>query len=165
MLDVLRNNIPNISSWIFFVCHFQLIHFRFVWLKFLLSVRSCCETTCTTLLIIVWFKKTDTHLLLYTVANVSPFFESDVRSRVSSLSNSNSKIGQNWTSENAWKWNQCNLLEDISLYTVIMGRGVLRIKIGHHKIGAWAEIGQNRIRGVGGSKKLKQCRKSFMYVP
>ena len=33
-------------------------------------------------------------------------------------------------------------------------------KIGHHKIGAWAKIGQNRIRG-GNSKKR---RTSFMYV-
>ena len=43
--------------------------------------------------------------------------------------------------------------------------GGLRVKIGHHKIGAYAEMGQNRIRGDGGSKKRKKRRTSFMYVP
>ena len=31
--------------------------------------------------------------------------------------------------------------------------GDLRVKIGHHKIGACSEIGQNRIRGGWGVKK------------
>ena len=48
---------------------------------------------------------------------------------------------------------------------VLGGVGGLRVKIGHHKIGACAEIGQNRIRGDGGSKNHKKRRTSFMYVP
>ena len=47
---------------------------------------------------------------------------------------------------------------------VLVGGG-LRVKIGHHKIGACAEIGQNRIGGDGGSKNHKKRRTSFMYVP
>ena len=41
----------------------------------------------------------------------------------------------------------------------------LKVKIRHHKVGAWAEIGQNRIRGDEGSKNLKKRRTSFMDVP
>jgi hypothetical protein len=41
----------------------------------------------------------------------------------------------------------------------------MTVKIGHHKIGAWAEIGQNRIWGDGGSKKLKKRRTSLMDDP
>ena len=40
----------------------------------------------------------------------------------------------------------------------------MRGKIGHHKIGACAEIGQNRIRGGWGVKKHKKRRTSFKYV-
>ena len=32
----------------------------------------------------------------------------------------------------------------------------LRVKIGHHKIGACAELGQNRIRGGWGVKKTQK---------
>ena len=35
------------------------------------------------------------------------------------------------------------------------GGGGLRVRIGHHKIGACAEIGQNRIKGDGGVKRHK----------
>ena len=39
----------------------------------------------------------------------------------------------------------------------LLGRGKgLRVKIGHHKIGACAEIGQNRIRGGWGVKKTQK---------
>ena len=43
------------------------------------------------------------------------------------------------------------------------GGGGLRVKIGHHKIGACAEKGQNRIRGGWG---VKNCQKSsdIIYV-
>ena len=41
------------------------------------------------------------------------------------------------------------------MYESFKGGG-LRDKIGHHKIGACAEIGQNRIRGgLGGQKNSK----------
>ena len=42
-------------------------------------------------------------------------------------------------------------------------RGGLRVKIGHHKIGACAEIGQNRIRGGWGVKK-SQKTSDIIYV-
>ena len=45
----------------------------------------------------------------------------------------------------------------IYLYII---KGGLRVKIGHHKIGACAKIGQNRSRGDGGSKKHKKGRTS-----
>ena len=41
----------------------------------------------------------------------------------------------------------------------------LRVKIGHHEIGAGAEIGQNWIWGDWGSKKLNKRWTSFMDVP
>ena len=41
--------------------------------------------------------------------------------------------------------------------------GGLRVKIGHHKIGACAEIGQNRIRGGWGVKK-SQKTSDIIYV-
>ena len=44
-------------------------------------------------------------------------------------------------------------------------QGGLWVKIGHHKIGACAEIGQNWIRGGWGWKKHIERRTSFMYVP
>ena len=44
-------------------------------------------------------------------------------------------------------------------------KGGLRVRIGHHKIGACAEIGQNWTRGGWGVKKHKKRRTSFMYVP
>ena len=51
------------------------------------------------------------------------------------------------------------------MFSELSGRsgGGLRVKIGHHKIGAWAEIGQNRIRGGWG---VKNGRKSsdIIYV-
>ena len=36
------------------------------------------------------------------------------------------------------------------------GGGGQRVKKGCHKIGAWAEIGQNRIRGEGGVRKTQK---------
>ena len=51
------------------------------------------------------------------------------------------------------------------MYESFKGGG-LRDKIGHHKIGACAEIGQNWIIGGWGVKKTqKKCRTSLMYVP
>ena len=44
-----------------------------------------------------------------------------------------------------------------------MGGGGLRVKIGHHKIGACAEIGHNRIRGGWGVKK-PQKTSDIIYV-
>ena len=44
-----------------------------------------------------------------------------------------------------------------------MGRGGLRVKIGHHKIGACAEKGQNRIWGGWGVKK-SQKTSDIIYV-
>ena len=44
-----------------------------------------------------------------------------------------------------------------------MEEGGLRVKIGHHKIGACAEIGQNRIRGGWGVKK-SQKTSDIIYV-
>ena len=41
--------------------------------------------------------------------------------------------------------------------------GGLRVKIGHHKIGACAEIGQNRIRGEWGVKKTQKTS-DIIYV-
>ena len=38
----------------------------------------------------------------------------------------------------------------------IDGLGGQRVKKGCHKIGAWAEIGQNRIRGGGGVRKTQK---------
>ena len=49
---------------------------------------------------------------------------------------------------------------------VLVGGGVgggLRGKIGHHKIGASAEIGQNRIRGGWGVKKTQKTS-DIIYV-
>ena len=46
---------------------------------------------------------------------------------------------------------------------VLRGRGVLRGKIGHHKIGTSAEIGQNRIRGGWGVKKTHKTS-DIIYV-
>ena len=43
--------------------------------------------------------------------------------------------------------------------------GGLKVKIGHHIIGACAEMGQNWIRGEGGSKIVENRPTSFMYVP
>ena len=37
------------------------------------------------------------------------------------------------------------------------------VKIGHHKKGAWAEIGQNRIRGGWGVKKTQKTS-DIIYV-
>ena len=42
------------------------------------------------------------------------------------------------------------------MYESFRGGGGLRVKIGHHKIGACAEIGQNRIRGGWGVKNLRK---------
>ena len=42
-------------------------------------------------------------------------------------------------------------------------RGDLRVKIGHHKIGTCAEIGQNRIRGGWGAKKTQKTS-DIIYV-
>ena len=42
----------------------------------------------------------------------------------------------------------------------VLGGGSLRV--GHHKIGACAEIGQTRIRGDGGSKNQKKS--DIIYV-
>ena len=39
------------------------------------------------------------------------------------------------------------------VYKFLGGGGGLRVKIGHHKTGTCAEIGQNRIRGGWGVKK------------
>ena len=44
------------------------------------------------------------------------------------------------------------------------GRGGLRGKIGHHKIGACAEIGQNRIRGGWGVKKSQKTSDIIIYA-
>ena len=41
--------------------------------------------------------------------------------------------------------------------------GGLRVKIGHHKIGAYAEMGQNRIRGGWGVKKIQKTS-DIIYV-
>ena len=41
--------------------------------------------------------------------------------------------------------------------------GGLRVKIGHHKIGAYAEMGQNRIRGGWGVKKTQKTS-DIIYV-
>ena len=43
------------------------------------------------------------------------------------------------------------------------GGGGLRVKIGHHKIGAYAEMGQNRIRGGWGVKKIQKTS-DIIYV-
>ena len=48
------------------------------------------------------------------------------------------------------------------MYQSLRGGG-LRVKIGHHKIGACAEIGQNRIRGGWGVKK-SQKTSDIIYV-
>ena len=49
------------------------------------------------------------------------------------------------------------------MYQSFKGWGGLRVKIGHHKIGACAEIGQNRIRGGWGVKK-SQKTSDIIYV-
>ena len=48
------------------------------------------------------------------------------------------------------------------MYESFSGGG-LRVKIGHHKIGACAEIGQNRIRGGWGVKKTQKTS-DIIYV-
>ena len=48
------------------------------------------------------------------------------------------------------------------MYESFKGGG-LRDKIGHHKIGACAEIGQNRIRGGWGVKKIQKTS-DIIYV-
>ena len=50
----------------------------------------------------------------------------------------------------------------VCMYESFRGGG-LRVKIGHHKIGACAEIGQNRIRGGWGVKK-SQKTSDIIYV-
>ena len=45
----------------------------------------------------------------------------------------------------------------------VRGGGGLRGKIGHHKMGACAEIGQNRIRGGWGGQKT-QKKADIVYV-
>ena len=52
-----------------------------------------------------------------------------------------------------------NLLIKTYLYVyklLVEEGGGLRVKIGHHKIGACAEIGQNRMRGGWGVKKSQK---------
>ena len=51
------------------------------------------------------------------------------------------------------KWGKNGKLE--TFYKIYLYIKVLRVKIGHHKIGAWAEIRQNRIWGGWGVKTQK----------
>ena len=47
----------------------------------------------------------------------------------------------------------------------VLGGGGLRVKIVHHKIGACAEIGQNRIGGMGGQKITKNVGHHLCTLP